>query len=249
MTVPKYRALADELREQTAQAAIGSSMPSERQLADDTGVSRMTARRAIDELVREGLLTREVGRGTFVARPTVNVPLQLTSFTDDMRARGHMASSRVLHYGRVPADAPAAAVLGLDAGTQIVLLSRLRLADGVPMAIERSHLRLDLFPGLDSGYDFGTESLYRVLTEHYGVRFEAGEQVIRAGIVRDADAETLSILPGAPVLELVRTSVSQGDVIEWTTSTYPASRFELSAQIAPVTVRGSVLRSALRVRG
>ena len=248
MTAPKYREIVELLRERLATAPIGSSMPSERRLADETGVSRMTARRAIDELVRAGLLTREVGRGTFTAQPAVSMPLQLTSFTEDMRARGYESSSRVLHMGVIPADEQVAEIFGTEVSADVILLARLRLADGAPMVIERSHLRADAFPGLD-GYDFASESLYRVLAEDYGVRFEAGEQVIRAGIVRDGDAQTLSIPQGAPVLELVRTSISRGDVVEWTTSTYPASRFELSARIAPVTVQGSVPRSALRVRG
>ena len=248
MTAPKYRELADMLLARFANAPVGLPTPSERQLAEETGVSRMTARRAIDELVREGRLTREVGRGTFVARPTVSVPLQLTSFSEDMRARGYVPSSRLLRLASIPATEQVAAILQIAPGSDVVLLSRLRLADDMPMAIERSHLRADLFPGLQR-YDFGADSLYRVLTEEYGVRFEAGEQVIRAGIVGDADAETLSIAHGDPVLELVRTSVSRGSVVEWTTSTYPASRFELSAQIAPVTVQGSAPRSALRVRG
>lgn len=248
MTGPKYRELVEMLRHRMAKAPVGSPMPSERRLAEETGVSRMTARRAIDELVRAGLLTREVGRGTFVAQPEVSMPLQLTGFTEDMRARGYEPSSRVLHMGMVPADEQVAQIFGIEVGADLLLLARLRLADGAPMVIERSHLRADAFPGLQR-YDFRSESLYRVLVEDYGVRFDAGEQVIRAGIVGDGDAETLSILSGAPVLELVRTSISHGDVVEWATSTYPASRFELSARIAPVTAQGSDSRSALRVRG
>jgi GntR family transcriptional regulator len=248
VTAPKYRELADMLLARFAHAPVGSATPSERQLAEETGVSRMTARRAIDELVRQGRLTREVGRGTFVARPAVNVPLQLTSFSEDMRARGYVPSSRLLRLARIPATEQVASVMQIAAGSEVLLLARLRLADGMPMAIERSHLRGDLFPGIDR-YDFGADSLYRVLMEEYQVRFDAGDQVIRAGIVRDTDAEILSIPQGDPVLELVRTSISRGTVIEWTTSTYPASRFELSAQISPVTVQGSVPRSALRVRG
>lgn len=208
----------------------------------------MTARRAIDELVRAGLLTREVGRGTFVAQPEVSMPLQLTGFTEDMRARGYEPSSQVLHLRTIRADEQVAEIFGVEVGAEVLLLARLRLAGGAPMVIERSHLRADMLTGLDK-YDFSSESLYRVLTEDYGVRFEAGEQVIRAGIVSDSDAETLSVPHGAPVLELVRTSISRGEVVEWVTSTYPASRFELSAQIAPVTAQGSVPRSALRVRG
>lgn len=248
MTAPKYRELVEMLRQRMAKAPIGSSMPSERRLAEETGVSRMTARRAIDELVRAGLLTREVGRGTFIAQPEVSMPLQLTSFTEDMRARGYRPTSQVLDLRMIPADEHVAEIFGTQVGADILLLARLRLADGSPMVIERSHLRADAFPDLAT-YDFSSESLYRVLLEDYGIRFEAGEQVIRAGIVRDDDAEILSIPHNAPVLELVRTSVSHGDVVEWATSTYPASRFELSAQIAPVTAQGSVPRSALRVRG
>lgn len=236
------------LMQQIAGAPVGTPTRSERQLADETGVSRMTARRAIDELVRQGLLVREVGRGTFVARRAVSVPLQLTSFTDDMRARGHEPSSRVLGFADVPADEAAAAVFGMAVGEPMIVLSRLRLADGIPMAIERSHLRATAFAGLHD-HDFSHDSLYRVLTEVYGVFFDAGEQVIRAGIVPDADAATLGVAPGAPVLELIRTSESQGQVVEWTTSTYPAARFELSARIAPLTAPGSAPRSALRVRG
>lgn len=248
MTAPKYRELAEMLLGRIGGAAIGDPMPSERQLADETGVSRMTARRAIDELVRRGLLTREVGRGTFVARPAVTMPLQLTSFTEDMRARGHVPSSRVLRLETVRADAAEAGAFAVDPGHPLLILVRLRLADDIPMAIERSHLRIDAFPGLDR-HDFAADSLYRVLAEEYGVRFDAGEQVIRAGIVRDDDAAILRMAAGAAVLELVRTSESQGSVVERTVSTYSAARFELSAQIAPVTAPGSAPRSALRVRG
>ncbi|SDQ96719.1 GntR family transcriptional regulator [Microbacterium sp. cf332] len=247
MTAPKYRELADMLLGRIGDAAIGDPMPSERQLADETGVSRMTARRAIDELVRQGLLTREVGRGTFVSRPAVTMPLQLTSFTEDMRARGHVPSSRVLRSETAPADPASADVFGIRPGDPLLVLARLRLADGIPMAIERSQLRVDRFPGLEQ-HDFAVDSLYRVLLDEYGVRFEAGEQVIRAGIVRDDDAATLRLAPGAAVLELIRTSKSHGEVVERTVSTYSAARFELSAQIAPVTAPGSAPRSALRVR-
>lgn len=247
MTSPKYRELADRILREIAGAPVGTPTLSERQLAEETGVSRMTARRAIDELVRQGLLTREVGRGTFVARRMVTVPLQLTSFTDDMRARGHEPSSRVLGFETTPADDQAAAVFGIAPGETMIVLSRLRLADGIPMAIERSHLRGAAFPGLDS-YDFARDSLYSVLTERYGVLFDAGEQVIRAGIVHDEDAAMLEVPVGAPVLELIRTSESHGRVVEWTTSAYPAARLELSARIAPVTAPGSEPRSALRVR-
>jgi len=85
---PKYQRLVDRLRSAIADLPVGASVPSERALADDAGVSRMTARKALDALEAEGLLRREVGRGTFVSRPAVSLPLMLTSFSEDMRARG-----------------------------------------------------------------------------------------------------------------------------------------------------------------
>ncbi|GAA3656389.1 GntR family transcriptional regulator [Microbacterium marinilacus] len=250
MEIPKYQKLADELREKILTLPVGTPTGSERQLAEEVGISRMTARRALDELVREGLLVREVGRGTFVARPVVNVPLQLTSFSEDMRSRGYAPSSQVLEATRIEAEGDVAAAFGVTAGEELILLSRLRLADGAPMAIERTHLRARRTPGLLER-DFTSTSLYQVLVDDYGVRFDAGSQTIRAGIVTEADAEVLRVDPGSPVLELVRTTISDGEVIEWTTSTYPASRFELSARIAPASSASATATgafSALRVR-
>ncbi|MBF4459398.1 GntR family transcriptional regulator [Pseudoclavibacter sp. VKM Ac-2867] len=247
MTTPKYQKLADALRERIFASPVGAAIESERQLADEAGISRMTARRAIDELVREGLLVREVGRGTFVARPVVSVPLQLTSFSEDMRARGHLPTSRVLQATHLEATEELAAVFCVSPGEDLLLLSRLRLADGVPLAIERTHLRARDTPALLER-DFAEASLYQVLADEYGIRFEAGRQIIRAGIVLAEDATLLQIDPGSPVLELLRTTISDGSVIEWTISTYPASRFELSAQIAPATAPADGALSALSVR-
>src|SRR5690606_31643042 len=109
----KFRTLVDALRLEIESLPVGSPVPSERALAAESGVSRMTARRALDELTREGRLVREVGRGSFVARPAVNLPLHLTGFTEDMASRGIRARSRVLRLVEEPADAPTAEALGL----------------------------------------------------------------------------------------------------------------------------------------
>lgn len=245
---PKYRRLVERLRHLTDTLPVGSLVPSERQLADEEGVSRMTARRALGVLEREGRLLREVGRGSFVARPAVSLPLRLTSFSDDMRARGLAPGSRVLH-AEVAVDPDAALALGVDARTPLVRLDRLRLADGRPMAIERARLVAAAVPGLLEAFDPQTGSLYRALDEHYGLRFDAGEQTIRAAIVQAADVEALAMQQGGAVIEFVRHSSAAGRVIEHTVSTYPADRFELRAEIVPVRARGSALPSALRPRG
>jgi len=243
----KFRALVDELRRAIESLPVGSPVPSERALAADSGVSRMTARRALDELTREGRLVREVGRGSFVARPAVNLALHLTSFTEDMAARGITASSRVLRIALQRADALTAESLGLAEGSSVVRLDRVRLADGLPMAIERTTLDAEVVPGF-SDIDFTNSSLYGELEHRYNVVFDAGEQTIRAAIVRPEDAAELGVDEGSAVLEFVRVSSRSGQTIERTVSTYPGDRLELSAQIAPVTAQESGGRSALRVR-
>lgn len=244
---PKYLALVDRLRLDIEAMPTGSSVPSERSLAAEQGVSRMTARRALDELEREGLLRREVGRGSFVTRPAVSLPLRLTSFTEDVRARGLVPSSRVLRLETAAAGTDLASLLGIPASAPVTRLHRLRLADGRPMAIERTALPASAVPGIDE-HDLASGSLYEILESAYGVRFDAGEQTIRAGIIADADAACLEVDAGSAALELVRTSACHGEVVERTVSTYPGDRFELSAQIEPATARGPERRSALRER-
>lgn len=243
----KFRTLVDELRQQMQAMPVGAAVPSERALAAESGVSRMTARRALDELTREGRLVREVGRGTFVARPAVNLPLHLTGFTEDMASRGITASSRVLRLTEERADAVSAEHLGLAEGSTVIRLDRVRLADDRPMAIERTTLDASVVPGL-ADVDFTGRSLYGELERRYGVLFDAGEQTIRAAIVQPQDAAELDIEEGSAVLEFVRISGRGGRSIERTVSTYPGDRFELSAQIAPVTAQESGGRSALRAR-
>ncbi|GAA1290629.1 GntR family transcriptional regulator [Brachybacterium alimentarium] len=243
----KFRTLLDDLRQQIEAMPVGTPVPSERALAAESGVSRMTARRALDELTREGRLVREVGRGSFVARPAVSLPLHLTGFTEDMTSRGIRASSRVLRIAEEPADALSAAHLGLAEGSPVIRLDRVRLADDRPMAIERTTLDASVVPGV-AKVDFTVRSLYGELEERYGVLFDAGEQTIRAAIVRPQDAAELGVEEGSAVLEFVRVSGRGGRLIERTVSTYPGDRFELSAQIAPVTAQESGGRSALRAR-
>lgn len=243
----KFRTLVDSLRREIETLPVGTLVPSERALAVDSRVSRMTARRALDELTREGRLVREVGRGTFVAKPAVNLPLHLTGFTEDMASRGIKARSRVLRVCQGSADTLTAEALSLPSEAPVIHLDRVRLADSRPMAIERTTLDATVVPGL-LDLDFTNRSLYGELEHRYGVVFDAGEQTIRAAIVSSEDAAELELDEGSAVLEFVRVSGRGGQSIERTVSTYPGNRFELSAQIAPVTAQESGARSALRVR-
>src|SRR5215470_16644322 len=127
---------------------VGDAIPSERLLGTELGVSRLTVRAALDELVREGRLTRRRGSGTFVAEPKVAKGMAFTSFSDDMRQRGLTPGSRTLEFGSIPAGARLGRILHVSPSEPVLSIKRLRLADGDPMAVELLHVRESLFPGL-----------------------------------------------------------------------------------------------------
>jgi GntR family transcriptional regulator len=159
---PRYLEIAEHLRELISTGTAGDRLPSDADLVDRFGVSRMTARQAVQMLVTEGLLYRRRGQGTFVAsRPVPRLLGSPLSFTESMRRRGLRASSRVLVATEAdPAQADVEA-LNLADGDRVVVLERLRLTDGVPMAIERAVLAPDLAPVLAE--DLGEVSLHAVL--------------------------------------------------------------------------------------
>src|SRR5829696_7790201 len=117
--LPRYYQLKEIIRERirSGEWATGSPIPSERELCEQYGISRMTARQSITELVNEGYLYREQGKGTFVAQPKITQHLsQLTGFTEDMEARAKHPAAQVLHQQMIPADANLAAILQVKPG-------------------------------------------------------------------------------------------------------------------------------------
>ncbi len=168
-------------------------MPAERLLAVEFATSRTTVRKALLELVSEGRLDRIQGKGTFVARPKVYRTLQLTSYTEDMRAQGLNPASQVLDIGYVAADEALAALLEVEPEDRVLRIERLRLAGGEPMAIEATHLSARRFPGLRRNLTRYT-SLYTTLAEVYGVRPAEADETIetspRPRARRDCSART-----------------------------------------------------------
>src|SRR5689334_16765945 len=131
--------------------AVGQTIPSERQLTQELGVSRLTIRAALDDLVRDGYLDRRHGSGTYVTEPKIAQPLTLTSFSEDMRRRGMVPGSRTLELTVVSAGARLARRLHVSPEERIVRVQRLRLADGETMALEVLHVPEVLVPGLSKG--------------------------------------------------------------------------------------------------
>src|SRR3954469_271145 len=127
---------------------VGTAIPSERQPRADLGVSRLTVRAALDDLAREGYLVRRRGSGTYVQQPKISQELTMTSFSEDMRRRGMAPSSTTLSLTRELAGSRLGRFLNVSPGDEIVVVKRLRLADGETMAIETLHLPATLVPGL-----------------------------------------------------------------------------------------------------
>src|ERR671933_1700 len=130
------------------QLQVGQAIPSERRLSSELGISRLTVRAALDDLVRDGYLERRQGSGTFVSEPKIAQQLTLTSFSEDMRRRGMVAGSRTIELRETHAGATVGRALSVSPDARVTLIRRLRLADGEPMALETLHVPAELVPGL-----------------------------------------------------------------------------------------------------
>ena len=173
----------------------GDPLPSERELAERYDVARMTVRAEITRLAAEGMVARVQGRGTFVAEARVAQAAALSSFTEDMRARGLTAGSQVLGQGTIPADDLVAGRLGIAPGAPVVRVRRVRTADGEPMALEEAFLAADRFGAL-AGEDLEGASLFTVLEERFGARFPVADQQVVAVEIVGEDANLLRVAPG-----------------------------------------------------
>ena len=201
------------------------ALPSERDLATEYGVSRMTARMVIEELADQGFVYRVQGRGTFVNRPWVSKSLALTSFTEDMLARGMRPSTRVAACDERPAGAAAGQDLEISPAEPVICLRRVRLADGSPICLETVQLPAKLVPGLASLPLTG--SLYDLLSSRYRIRVMHAEQRIRATVLEPDEAELLEVTPVSPALLVERVSSDKaGRPVERARSLYRADRYD-----------------------
>jgi GntR family transcriptional regulator len=240
--VSKQEETRDRILDLVELLQVGEPIPAERQLAVDLGVSRLTLRAAIDELVRDGYLDRRHGSGTYVTEPKIAQPLTLTSFSDDMRRRGMTPGSRTLELTSVPAGARLAHRLGVSPEARLVRVKRLRLADRQPMAMEVLHVPEHLVPGL-TRQDFDDHSFYELLRERYGITIASGTQSIEPTVTSEEESEVLGVPLHTPAFLFERTTVSEsGRIVEFVRSIYRGDRYRLVADLVPQ--RGRNGRSA-----
>ena len=214
MAQPKHQEVrARILAEVTAGMSPQDMLPTERQLAERFGVSRMTVRQALNGLRAEGVLNSVRGLGTFVAGPRLSKPPALTSFSEDLKSRGFTPSTKVLAVEQVQLGTDVAVELGVAPGSRAFRVERLRLADGNPMCHEEVFLPAYRFPGL-AEHDLGT-SLYGVMGDHYGVVLRRAQQQIKAINLDARIAELLTVEPGAASLLVKRVTLDEeGRIVE-----------------------------------
>jgi GntR family transcriptional regulator len=212
---------------------VGAAIQPERRLAADLGISRPTLRAAIEELVREGLLLRRHGSGTYVAEPKIALPLTMTSFSDDMRQRGMRPDSRVLSFTEEAAGAKLGARLKISPVDSTWAIRRLRLADDETMAIEFLHVPRRIAPTL-TRRDLEGHSFYDLLQARYGITVAAGTQTIEPTVTNDEEAAVLGVPVHAPAFLFERTSTSdKGEVVEFVRSIYRGDRYRLVTELRP----------------
>jgi GntR family transcriptional regulator len=211
---------------------VGDAIPSERQLTVDLGVSRLTVRAALDELVREGYLVRRRGAGTFVGEPKIAQELTMSSFTEDMRRRGMSPASRTLDLRVVPAGAWLGRVLHVSPSERVVVAKRLRLADRETMAIETLHVRESLVPGL-TARDLEEGSFYELLRERYGIEILGGIQTIEPTVTNEEESSALGVPLHSPAFLFERVTRSGKDeIVEFVRSIYRGDRYRLVTELS-----------------
>ncbi len=229
---PLYLKLRQSLEEAIHSGKLnhGDALPPERDLADYASISRVTVRKAVDDLVKDGLLVRRHGSGTFVVKPVHKVQQslsRLTSFTEDMQRRGLTTTAQWIERGLFHPSPDEMMVLGLQADTLVARLGRLRIADDMPLAIERASISAEFLP---DPIRIGS-SLYAELdkTKSRPVR---AVQRISACSLKDPDAAMLGVKAGAASLSIERISyLASGRVVEFTRSLYRGDAYDFVAEL------------------
>ena len=229
---PRYLRLRRRIEQGIEKGLLqpATPLPTERQIATITGLSRVTVRKAMGELVRKGIVVQRQGSGSFVSDevPRVEQSLSLlTSFTEDMARRGLATTSQWLERALFTPSPEEVVKLAIGLKDSVARLARLRFAEGQPLAIERAALPTDILPNPA----LVTRSLYEFMNQD-GNRPVRAIQKISAMNLQSTDARLLRIEPGTAALKVERTSyLRSGRVVEFTQSIYHASAYDFVAEL------------------
>ncbi len=229
---PLYKQLYHQLRDAIEDGAyeVGHKLPSERRLAAEYGISRLTARKAVSLLRQEGYVTAYQGKGSFVAKSQPNEfhPALLKGFTEVMREQGKSPASKMLELDVIAADEKVAAKLHLEPGDRVILVRRLRLGDGQPIAIDTAYLPYDRCATL-LHLDLAGRSLYRILEDSLDIRLHHAQQTIEAVLGSKQILRFLDLKMPAAVMHMERqTFDDQGRVVEYSSVMYRGDRYNVN---------------------
>src|SRR5512144_2111850 len=209
---PLYARIQEYIAERilSGKLAPDTKIQSERDFSDDLGVSRMTVRRAITELVNEGLLERKHGSGTYVAKPKITYEsFELTNYLLAMQHRNIAAASQLLEFGEIIASRRLAESLQIEIGSPIYRVTLLRFANRVPVVLERVFVPCARCPALEE-WDLEKNSIQDLLTDAYKIQPGRISQTVEAVVAVDTVAEQLRVEEGFPLLMLSRVMYEKG---------------------------------------
>ncbi|NMC47606.1 MAG: GntR family transcriptional regulator [Chloroflexi bacterium] len=214
-------------RIESAEWKDGDMIPSERELGDIFKVSRITAKKAVEYLQEKGLLYREVGRGTFIAKPKMENIVAFKGFSEYIASKGGKPGATIIEQSVQEPGARLAEELQIREDDLIVYIERIRTADGQIMALQSSSIRQALCPGLEQ-MDLANKSLYSIFKEHYGIYPAWTEVKMRASLADEEEARLLKIEPGEALLIVKALSFTEKfEIIEKVVTKYIGSSMDL----------------------
>lgn len=229
-----YSQLEELIRERidSGQWPPDTRIPSERELAAEFELSRTTTRRAIERLVRDGLLRKEPRRGTFVEEPKATVEaLSLQGFSAQILRMGASPASRLLQFERLAPSARMQEALEIAEEQLVYAIERLRMVNGQPVALHKSYLPERLAPGL-TRHHLKDRSLYDVLESDHGVKVVRAEETLQSSSATEYEAAVLGVEPGAPMLLLnIVLSSGMGQPVEVVRAIFRGDRIRLRYEI------------------
>ncbi len=231
--IPLYHQFKVILREkiENGEWKIGEKIPTEKEFADLYNISITTVRQALNALTIEGILTRQQGKGTFVANPKIEKgPTELTSFTEEMAKRGMRAGSKVLHLGRVKANERIAKVLKIPLRSEVTFVQRLRFANDEPMGIQSCYIPEKFVPDLTESDLSG--SLYKLLENRYQLKIVSAIERYSAILLDKRTSKLLHLNYPAVGFMVERTAfLMNGKPIEFVESIMRGDRYSVSINL------------------